>query len=204
MRLARRALLAVPAMALARSAHAAEPAAAAPIARLDEALVAAMKAGPSTPFRQRFDALRPVVERAFDLPSVLRASIGPRFAALPPPQQAALLDVFGQFTVATYAANFNTYGGEQLRVLPAQRTVGPDVVVQTEIVPARGEPVSIDYVMRRFGSDWRAVDVLLDGSISQNAVKRSDFRSLVSAASAQPLIDSLRRKVGELSGGTLP
>ena len=86
---------------------------------------------------------------------------------------------------------------------PDQRSVGPDLVVGTRIVPARGEPVSIDYVMRRTPQGWRAIDVLLNGSISQNAVKRSDFRSLVTATSAQPLIDSLRRKVAELSGGTL-
>jgi hypothetical protein len=34
-------------------------------------------------------------------------------------------------------------------------------------------------------------------------VKRSDFRSLVRADSAEPLIESLQRKVSELSGGAL-
>ena len=57
--------------------------------------------------------------------------------------------------------------------------------------------------MRRGAQGWRAVDVLLNGNISQNAVKRSDFRSLVTATSAQPLIDSLQQKVAELSGGAV-
>ena len=37
----------------------------------------------------------------------------------------------------------------------------------------------------------------------ENAVKRSDFRSLVTPTSAQGLIDSLQKKVVELSGGAL-
>lgn len=205
MRLSRRAALAGMAglAAMPVAAQAADPAAAAPIQALNQAILAAMRAGQATPFRQRFDAFAPVVDRAFDLPGVLAASVGPRYASLPPDQQAALLTAFRTFTVASYVANFDSFGNERLEVVPEQRSVGSDVVVGTRIVPATGDAVSIDYVMRRGPQGWRAIDVLLNGSISQNAVKRSDFRSLVTGSSAQPLIDSLRRKSAELSGGAV-
>ena len=199
----RRFLLAAPLLALSLPALAADPEAAAPIAALNQAVLAAMRAGKATPFVQRYNALAPAVDRAFDLQGVLAASVGPRLASLPAPEQAKLLDVFRKFTVASYAANFDSFGGERIEVLPDQRSVGADVVVPTQIVPPGQEPIRIDYVMRRTAQGWRAIDVLLNGSISQNAVKRSDFRSLVTATSAQPLIDSLQRKVAELSGGTL-
>ena len=162
-----------------------------------------MKAGKSAPFTQRYNLVAPAVDRAFDLPGVLAASVGPRYASLPPAEQAALLDEFRKFTVASYVANFDEFSGERIEMVPGQRAVGNDLVVGTRIVPARGEPTTIDYVMRRGAQGWQAIDVLLNGSISQNAVKRSDFRSLVSGSSAQALIDSLRRKVVELSGGAL-
>ena len=184
-------------------ARAADPAAAAPIEALNQALLAAMKAGKAAPFTQRYATIAKAVDGAFDLQGVLTASVGPRLASLPPDQQAKLLDVFRKFTIASYASNFDAYSGETLTVLPDQRSVGADLVVPTQITPARGDPTRIDYVMRRGPQGWRAVDVLLNGSISQNAVKRSDFRSLVTANSAQPLIDSLQRKVAELSGGAL-
>ena len=123
---------------------------------------------------------------------------------MPADQQANLLDVFRKFTVASYVSNFDSDDGD-----PARGVAGPAHAwapiwwCRRKIVPVRGESVAIDYVMRRGPQGWRAIDVLLNGSISQNAVKRSDFRSLVSATSAQPLIDSLRRKVAELSGGAL-
>jgi len=71
-------------------------------------------------------------------------------------------------------------------------------------VQANGTPVRLDYVMRRGPQGWRAVDVLLDGSISRVAVQRSDFRSLITQGDAGALIASLNKKIADLSGGTLP
>jgi len=80
--------------------------------------------------------------------------------------------------------------------------VGSDKVVETEIVPKTGDPIRMDYVMRQGVSGWQAVDVLETGTISQVAVQRSDFRSLLEGG-ADKLIDSLRAKVDKLSGGTI-
>ena len=98
----RRAVLAAPiALALASTAaRADDPAAATPIQALNQALGASMRAGVKSPFPQRFNLIAPAVDGAFDLPGVLAASVGPRYATLPPDQQAALLDVFRKFTVA--------------------------------------------------------------------------------------------------------
>jgi phospholipid transport system substrate-binding protein len=74
-------------------------------------------------------------------------------------------------------------------------------VVQTRIVSSSGESHELDYVMRREGGTWKAVDVLADGSISRVAVQRSDFRRLVTRGGAQALIDMLDQKTKDLSGG---
>ncbi len=184
-----------------RSGRAAESAAAVPIAALNNALVGAMHAGKETPFAARYAALAPIVERTFDLPAVLEASVGPRWASLPPQQQADLQAEFTRFTVASYVANFNSFGGETFTILPEIRASGAEQVVSTQIVPTTGDAAKLDYVMRQEPAGWRAVDVLLDGTISRAAVQRSDFRSLITGDDAQRLIASLRKKVAVLSGG---
>jgi len=161
-----------------------------------------MQAGQRTPFAQRYAALAPAVEGAFDIPGILQLSVGPRWRTLPPNEQQALLDVFRKFTIASYVANFDEYKGERIELLPESRTIGADQVVATRIVPARGDPTRIDYVMRRTAAGWRAVDVLLNGSISQVAVYRSDWRASL-ASGAGPLIANLQRKVADLSGGAI-
>jgi phospholipid transport system substrate-binding protein len=188
---------------IGRVAIAADPEATAPIVALNRGLIAGMRAGKATPFAQRFTTLAPLVEGAFDIPAILQASVGPRWSALPPAQQSQLLDVFRRFTIASYVANFDSFGGEKLELLPESRNVGADQVVASQIVPASGAPTRIDYVMRRTPAGWRAVDVLLNGSISRVAVQRSDFRSLLGSGDATPLIQSLQRKIADLSGGAL-
>ena len=176
---------------------------AAPVAALNEALLAAMRAGHAAPFAQRYAVLEPAVERAFDLASILRTSVGLRWEQLPAEQQAVLLRVFTQFTVASYAANFDHYDGQTFEILPDRRTVGADQIVATKLVSG-GAETRMDYVMHHTDAGWKAVDVLLDGSISRVAVQRSDFRSLLNAGTAEPLIRSLQEKVAQLSGGALP
>jgi phospholipid transport system substrate-binding protein len=175
----------------------------APIAALDAALIDIMKRGKAAPFPQRAAILAPVLRSAFDLPTILRVSVGPSWAELPQAQQAMLLNAFESFTIVTYTANFANYSGERFDMLPELRSAGSDQIVQTRLVPASGAPIPLDYVMRQEGGVWKAIDVLLDGSISRVAVQRSDFRSLLRPGDASALTESLQRKVKDLSAGTM-
>ena len=75
-----------------------------------------------------------------------------------------------------------------------EKTAGSDCDVEDRVPPH----------VYGTGAGWQAVDVLLNGSISQVAVQRSDFRASVAAGDASALIANLQRKVAELSGGALP
>src|ERR1700726_536414 len=91
-------------------------AAIAPIQQLIDGLLQVMKAGPGTPFSQRFAMLGPIIDRTFDLAAILRESVGAPWAALPPDQQAQLADAFRRYTVATYVNNFDRYDGQRFVV----------------------------------------------------------------------------------------
>jgi phospholipid transport system substrate-binding protein len=176
--------------------------AAAPIQRLDTALLAAMKAGQGTAFSRRCTSLESVIEQTFDLDAVLAALIGIAWAGMPTDQKAQLRAAFHRYTVASHAANFDNDNGKRFQVAPAVRGVGNgDVVVSTEIIAPDGTSHKLDYVMRDTASGWKAVDVLADGTISRVAVQRSDFRQLLSSGGAPALMAGLRRKVANLSGG---
>ena len=177
----------------------------APIAALNQGLMAIMRAGKTTPFIERFQQLAPLIDQTFDLPAILRACVGLRWSGLSAADQAALLKAFRTFTIASYVANFDEYNGERFVIGTNIRAVGEDEIVPTSIVPGNGgAPTEIDYVMHIGHDGWRAVDVLLDGTISRVAVQRSDFRSLLGDGGATPLIDSLRRKAATLSDGAIP
>jgi phospholipid transport system substrate-binding protein len=181
----------VPGIALAQSA---------PIEALNAGLAQAEKTG-KAPFQQRFDALAPVVDHAFNLSQILQTIVGLRWSQIPADQQAKLLAAFRAFTVSSYVSNFNA-GSDSFKILPETRTVGSDTVVETQIVPPAGDPTRIDYVMRQGPAGWQAVDVLQQGTISQAAVQRSDFRAELNNGGAPALIDSLQKKVAAMGSST--
>lgn len=174
-----------------------------PIIALYKGLEAGMRAGHATPFSKRFDALAPVIDRVYDLETVLSVSVGLRWQTMPEVTRHQLADVFRRFTVASYVANFDSFDGEKFEIQPTPRPSGKDQIVDTRIIPGSGDPIRMNYVMRRSDAGWRIVDVLLDGTISRVAVQRSDFRALLTKGDAEALIASLQRKVADLSGGTL-
>ena len=186
-------------------AVAADAEAVAPIQALNQGLLAAMRAGKQSPFAQRYAALAPVVERAFDLPAILRASVGLRWASLPPADQQRLLETFRKFTVSSYVANFDNFGGEKIEISPETRTVGADQVVGTRIVSG-GDTTAIDYVMHKGPDGWRAIDVLLNGSISPGSRQPLGLagaarvrRRAVDRQPATPYRDAVRGR-NQLSG----
>jgi phospholipid transport system substrate-binding protein len=185
---------------LARALAPADPAA--PIAALYTALEAVMRQGTATSFRHRFQTIAPVIDRTFDLPAILRSSVGARWTTLETAAQSALQAAFRRFTIATYVANFDKYDGERFELMPTLRHVGADQIVQTRIIQDTGEPIRLDYVMRQADADWRAIDILIDGTISRVAVQHSDFRALLHDRDATALIASLRQKAAELAGGS--
>jgi len=162
-----------------------------------------MRAGEATPFKARFDTLAPAVDRTFDLATILAVSVGPRWT-IDAPTREAIAGVFRTYTVASYVANFDKYAGETFEIAPDLRAVGADQVVRTRIVPQSGEARRLDFLMRQTDAGWRAVDVLADGTISRVAVQRSDFRALLGRdVNTAALVESLRRKIADLSDGAL-
>jgi phospholipid transport system substrate-binding protein len=174
----------------------------APIQRFYAGLLSVMQAGRTTPFVQRFDTLSPILEQAINVPAILQSAVGIGWAAIPAQQQSVLLTAFTRYTVSTWVENFDSYSGQKLEV-KGVRSMGSAQVVRTEIVKQSGSPSVIDYVMRPADAGWKATDVLLDGSISQVAVLRSDFRSLL-ARGPLALAAHLEQKSTELTGGTSP
>ena len=75
-------------------------------------------------------------------------------------------------------------------------------MVKSQIVKANGEPVKVDYMMRRSGDGWLISDIYLDGAISEVATRRSEFAAILKNDGIDGLIAALNRKADMLTGTT--
>ena len=186
---------AMPAMmsgsAAAQTAQSADPSSA-QVQGFYDALLASMKSGGSA--KSRFEKLKPAVEKAFDLPAMTATAVGPSWASLSEPDKKTLTDAFGRMTIANYAKNFDSYGGEKFTVEPVSVPRGSDHFVKSTLKTS-SETVAFNYRLHQVGSDWKITDVLLAGNISQMAQKRSDFAATL--ASGGP--SALTKRINALS-----
>jgi phospholipid transport system substrate-binding protein len=141
----------------------------------------------------RYARLAPVVYRTFDIPSMTRLAVGPTWETLSPADQQRLQAAFAHYITATYADQFDSYSGQQLQVT-GERPNGSNIMVQTKIVKSNGETTKLDYRMRPDQGSWQISDVYLDGTISQLAVHRSEFHSILQREGVEGLLMALNRK----------
>jgi phospholipid transport system substrate-binding protein len=157
-------------------------------------LLGTMRDGRALGQSGRYARLAPAVDRTFDLPAMARLATGPSWATLTPAQQQQLIEAFGHYVSATYADRFDSYSGEQLQVT-GEQPYGSDAIVQTRIVKSNGEATMLNYLVRQNRGSWQISDVYLDGTISQLAVQRSEFSSVLRREGVDGLVMALNRKV---------
>ena len=167
---------------------------------LCDALVRTMKQGPALGIAGRVKALEPELRRDYDLPLTTRLVVGPTWRSMSPEEQQALITAFSDYIIAVYASRFKSYSGERFVVEPVvDKLPSGDVVVHTKLLPHDGDPVEIDYLERTEPEGWRIIDVLLSGTISQMAERRSEYSSALREGGAAALIRLLRQKTSQLA-----
>src|SRR5256885_2346095 len=140
---------------------------------LYDALLNTMKNGRTLGQSGRYTQLAPVIRRSFDIASMVRLSVGPSWTGMSEVQRHQASESFGRYISAIYADRFDSYDGQKLEVTGEQPNAG-GVMLRSEIIKANGDPVKVDYMVRRDGEGWRISDIYLDGAISEVATRRSE------------------------------
>ena len=168
---------------------------------LYDVLLSTMKNGRALGQSGRFIQLTPVIHRNFDIASMVRLAVGPTWASLTEALRQRATESFGRYISASYADRFDSYAGQKFEVT-GEEPAPAGVIVKSQIVKANGEPVKIDYLMRRSGDGWLISDIYVDGAISEVATRRSEFAAILKTGGIDGLIAALNRKADLLTGTT--
>lgn len=180
------------------SAGAAEAGPDAVVRTFCERLLESMKGGATLGFKGREAKMRPAVAEAYDMPGMMKATLGTSAGKLSADESARLLTAYNDFSVATYAAQFNEWNGERFDVGEPRPSSAGMMIVPSQLVPKSGDPTEIDYVMRQVDGKWHIVDVLFEGTVSQVAVRRSEFGSLFRSKGLDGLVAVLEKQTAAL------
>lgn len=176
----------------------------APVERLHGGLEQAMRRAGELGFEGRFALLDPILAEAYDLDWMAAKSLGRHWKKLSMEQRSRWAALFRQLTVSTYADRFDGFSGERFELLSVEPSAQDTLLVHTRIVLAEDDPVALDYRVRARENGFRIIDVYLEGTVSELALRRSDYSSLVKREGFDSLIDAIEEKIGEAQGDTDP
>ena len=156
-----------------------------------------MQHGAALGSKGRYQKLEPVVRGTFDVPFMARLSVGPSWSRLAPEEKRRAVQAYSRYVAAVYASRFDSYAGEQFKVL-GQQQIKHGTLIKTQIVKSNGEPVDVNYVVHDNDIAWQIRDIYLSGAISELATHRSEFAATLRTSGIDGLIDSLNKKADDL------
>ena len=143
---------------------------------------------------------RELLRTGFDIPAIGRFVLGRYWRQATEEEQKAFLGAFETFIVQRFTPLFSAYRGDTLEVgeaHPHPETL--DIVtVASKLVRAQGEPVSVDWRIRRIDNQYKIFDVVAEG-ISMGITLRSEFTSILQrqGGNISALTEQMRRKNAE-------
>jgi phospholipid transport system substrate-binding protein len=167
---------------------------------INAALLETMQAADDLGYAGRYARLEPVLRASYNFPFMTRIAVGQHWSELNAEQQAHLVDLFAQMSIANFAARFDGYGGERFEIVGEGAGPRDAVVVESQIVRPADPPVGLNYVLRQFDEGWRIIDVLLDTRFSELARQRAEFAAVLRQGGYPDLVRTLEQKIEELAG----
>ncbi len=121
-------------------------------------------------------------------------SVGRTWRQATPEQRKQLMTEFRVLLLRTYANAFTAVRDQRIQMKPFRGEPGSeDVIVRSEIIQPRGEPIQLDYRLEKAGDAWKIYDVNVLG-VWLVQTYRNQFAQEISAGGIDGLIKSLAEK----------
>lgn len=172
------------------------------VKRLNSALLDNMKRAQELGFKGRYKSLDPVLRELFALPYMGEKSMGSHWKGLSGEQKKRYLDLYADWTISSYAGNFDGYSGEKFVIKAGQLVKGDTVTVISNLVIPNEEKIAFHYSLRRFQDKWRIVDITIE-DVSQLVLTRTQFLSVVKNKGFDGLMVTLREKIAGIQAKSM-
>ena len=140
----------------------------------------------------RAEALYPILNAGMNVKALGVGAVGKRaWGEWSEEQQEQFIESFTRFMYATYAARFNTFNDQQFHLLGTRAGPRGSIIVQTELRHPNNPPTNLTYLMIHRDDRWGIADIFLDGAVSEVAMRRSEYSSVLKAEGFEGLLAAI-------------
>ncbi len=195
-------LLAVAMMALAASANAAPEAADAFIKRISQDVIDTAKADKEIQAgnqKKVLDLVESKILPSVDFQRMTSLAAGRFWREATPEQQKNLANEFRSLLIFTYSGALSQIKNETVEFKPLRAAPGDtEVEVKTQVIPARGEPIQLNYRVAKAGDGWKIYDINVLGAWLVETYK-GNFSAEIAKSGVDGLIKALAERNKKLA-----
>ena len=137
------------------------------------------------------------VKQNYNSEKMLSMIIGNQWKNVSNKKRKEIINIFEEYIAKNYVRRFSKMKDFSF-IENKEQNVGKFVMVRSNLVIGKKEKVSISYLLSNDQNKWKIFDVLLAGSVSEIATKKSEFKSFIKGGNIDPLIDALKKKNNDL------
>ena len=146
--------------------------------------------------QDRREQLREILFTRFDFSEMARRALGAHWRRRTATEQQEFVQLFTELLERQYAGIIESYTDEKI-VYVGERTDGAFAEVNSKILTAKGQELSINYKAQLIGQEWKVYDVIAE-EISLVNNFRSQFNRVISSSSYDELVRRLKEKQADV------
>ena len=157
-----------------------------------------MKQSQKLGYDGRLARLQPAITARYDFAFIAEKSVGLTWKDLDAAQREKLVDALTRLAGANYAARMAEFGGEHFETIGTEGASQNTILVRTRVVDTKGGAIPLDYRLRAAADGSPLiVDVFYDGTVSELAMRRSEYSALLKKGGIDALLAALEKKIAE-------
>lgn len=160
-------------------------------------LLQAVDENKDAPDQRRYEQFAPAMDAAFDFEGMIKTAAGRHWSKAAPETRDALVAAFRRVSIATYADQFRDLAGGEFVVRETRDGPRGLKLVESQLKTG-SENVTLTYVVRDKDGEWRIIDVLLKGGISELALRASEYAGTLEKGGAKALTKALDEQAARL------
>lgn len=167
------------------------------VERLHQKLLEVMQQSETLGYQARFNELAPVISSLFDTPLIVKVILSRYWKKLTDQQKSSFIEMFNQLSIATYASRFNDYNDEQFREVSKEVLKKGRLLVKTELLRVKKEPVKLNYLMHQKDGNWLIISVIANG-VNDLSLKRAEYAAVIREKGFDGLVIEIERKIHDM------
>ena len=137
------------------------------------------------------------VKTLYDAEKMIQMIVGNQWKTITKEEKKKLTQVFEEYITSNYLRMFKKIKKPSFKLIDEKKIGNDYKLIKTYLIINDNENVEINYLLIKNKNGWRIFDVLLAGSVSEIATKKSEFSKYLKNNDINQLINALK-EIGKL------